>query len=139
MILLFSFILLTNDLVIDFMHRERSAFAENIVIDHFLGSLITMPAIVLTWYLIEQRIGRRWSHCIILNLNFVVLIAALIVRMLRLQKLPWLNVTLSMLSIMLATTSNIITILQTIELSPTRFRLVCVCACVCVCVCVEQG
>lgn len=50
MILLFSFILLANDLIVDFMHRERERFNGNVVIDSFFGSLIKMPAIFLTWY-----------------------------------------------------------------------------------------
>lgn len=122
MIFLFAFVLLFNDLVIDFMHRERIKFNENLTIDSFFGSLIKMPAIMLTWYLIEQRIGRRWSNCTILCLNFVVLIAAMLTRWWP-KKEPWLGVTISMLGSMMAECSTLITILQIIELSPTRFRM----------------
>lgn len=124
MILLFSFVLLTNDLTIDFMHRERAKFDDNIIIDSFFGSLIKMPAILLTWYLIEQRIGRRWSNCTILLLNEVVLVGALLTRLFWLKKVPWLDATISMLGVMLAECSSITTILQVIELSPTRYRMI---------------
>lgn len=123
MILLFSFVLLTNDLIVDFMHRERERLNGNVVIDSFFGSLIKMPAIFLTWYLIEQRIGRRWSNCTLLLLNEVVLLAALFTR-LWLRKVAWLDVTISMLGVMLAECSSITTVLQVIELSPTRYRMI---------------
>lgn len=123
MILLFSFVLLTNDLIVDFMHRERERLNGNVVIDSFFGSLIKMPAIFLTWYLIEQRIGRRWSNCTLLLLNEAVLLAALFTR-LWLRKVAWLDVTISMLGVMLAECSSITTVLQVIELSPTRYRMI---------------
>ncbi|KAI2810106.1 Sugar transporter [Blomia tropicalis] len=123
MILLFAFLLITNELVIDFMQRERAKFVDNEAIDKFLGSLIKMPAIVLTWYMIEQRIGRRWSNCVMLTLNLAVLIGTIMAR-LWFRTLSWLHVTGSMMAIMLAECSIIITLLQTIELSPTRFRLI---------------
>ena len=123
MILLLAFVLLTNDLISDFMHREKAKFTQNLVIDIFFGSLIKMPAIVLTWYLIEQRIGRRWSNGTIMCLNFIVLVGALITRW-WFKRLAWLDVTISMLGIMLAECSSIITVLQVIELSPTRFRMI---------------
>ena len=105
------------------MQRERAKFVDNEAIDKFLGSLIKMPAIVLTWYMIEQRIGRRWSNCVMLTLNLAVLIGTIMAR-LWFRTLSWLHVTGSMMAIMLAECSIIITLLQTIELSPTRFRLI---------------
>ena len=98
-------------------------FDDNVLIDRFLGSLIKMPIILLTWYLVNQCFGRRWSNCIILTLNLMLLLLLLFGQA-YIKNIVWLNVGLSVLGIMLAECSELITILQTLELTSTRYRII---------------
>lgn len=123
MMLLFSYILITNQLIADFMSSYKHQFDDNVVVEKFLGSLIKMPVIVFVWYLLGQRIGRRWSNCLVLALNLLMLSSFIFSQWL-LKKIIWLNVTITVSSIILTKCSIIITVLQTIELSPTRYRTI---------------
>nr|XP_046912359.1 organic cation transporter 1-like [Dermatophagoides farinae] len=123
MIFLWAIILMTNELIIDFLSKRKNLFDENLLVDRFFGSLIKMPIILLTWYLVNQCFGRRWSNCIILSLNFAILMFLLFGQYL-LKNIIWLNVGISVLGIMLAECSELITILQTLELTSTRYRII---------------
>ena len=123
MIFLWAIILMTNELIIDFLSKRKNLFDENLLVDRFFGSLIKMPIILLTWYLVNQCFGRRWSNCIILSLNLAILMFLLFGQYL-LKNIIWLNVGISVLGIMLAECSELITILQTLELTSTRYRII---------------
>ncbi|XP_027197691.2 solute carrier family 22 member 2-like isoform X1 [Dermatophagoides pteronyssinus] len=123
MIFLWAIVLITNELIIDFLSKRKNRFDDNLLVDRFFGSLIKMPIILLTWYLVNQCFGRRWSNCIILSLNLAILMFLLFGQYL-LKKIIWLNVGISVLGIMLAECSEMITILQTLELTSTRYRII---------------
>ena len=120
MMLLFSFLLVTNELTADFLFSQHK-FNDNILVDRFFGSLIKMPVIFFIWYMLGLRVGRRWSNCVVLLLNLILLLT-LIISKRWVKNMIWLNVTISEFGIMLTKCSIIITVLQTIELSPTRHR-----------------
>lgn len=123
LVLVFSIMLATNELVIDGIGKRlvRPKEVDQVLFDHALQSLIRIPLLLFTSYLINQRIGRRWSNCLVLAINLGLLVAiAVFDRQLRKHVLA--NVTISTLSTMMAECSIIITALQVIELSPTRYR-----------------
>lgn len=123
MIFLWAIILISNELIIDFLNRRKTRFDDNVIIDRFFCSLIKIPIIILAWYLVNQCFGRRWSNCIILSLNLLILIFLLFGQSL-VNNIIWLNVSISILGIMLAECSELITLLQTLELTSTRYRVI---------------
>jgi len=125
-VLLFAFILGTNLLVTSELSSGKRKFDEtSLVLDSFFGSLIKMPAIFLTWTMIEQRIGRRWSNVTILSANFTTILVLEIIKNFRFgDSLPvWTEITGTMFAAMLAECSIVISFLIILEMSPSRFRL----------------
>lgn len=123
LVLVFSIMLFTNELVIDGIGKRliQPKEVDEVIFNHALQSLIRIPLLLFTSYLINQRIGRRWSNCIVLSINLCLLVLITVFDR-QLRKHILVNVTVSTLSMMMAECSIIITALQVIELSPTRYR-----------------
>ncbi|KAF7494092.1 Solute carrier family 22 member 1 [Sarcoptes scabiei] len=125
MIFLWSIVMITNELIIDFLRKNQSNHLLNdpILIDRILISFSKMLIILVSWFLVNSWFGRRWSNCIFLALNLCILILLMFAQSL-IKRNRWLNIVVHIIGSTLAECSELITILQTIELTSTRYRLV---------------
>ena len=91
-------------------------YENELLFDKIFWTSIKIPAILMAWFLMQRRTGRRLTNAILLAVIGLVLIGLMFAES---QQIKYL---LSMFGILLNTTSVMITYLQVIELSPTTFR-----------------
>lgn len=84
--------------------------------DQMVWTSIKIPAILITWFLMQRRIGRRLTNALLIAITGLSLIALMFVDNSQIKRL------LSSLGLLVNTGSVMVTYLQLIETSPTTFR-----------------
>ncbi len=114
-------LILTLCFVINFMTEQifeskQFEFNKEMLMNQILWSLIKIPIILMTWLMIQRRIGRRWTNSILFCMTGFSLIGLAMTS--KREK----TIIISLLGIMLNKASILITYLQVVELSPTKSR-----------------
>jgi hypothetical protein len=95
---------------------KQFEFNKEMLMNQILWSLIKIPIILMTWLMIQRRIGRRWTNSILFCMTGFSLIGLAMTS--KREK----TIIISLLGIMLNKASILITYLQVVELSPTKSR-----------------
>ncbi len=99
---------------------KKFDFSSDILVNTFFWSLIKTPAILITWFIIQRRVGRRWANSMILFITGLTLIGLAITPATKKTILHM----ISMFGILLTNTSLMITYIQVVEMSPTKARCI---------------
>ncbi|RWS08752.1 Organic cation transporter 1-like protein [Dinothrombium tinctorium] len=116
--LLITFSIVAEDsayygLALNFENLEGNTF-----LNFFMLAVVEIPSSILTWYIIETRLGRRWSNSILLTFGGVLLCIPI---MLSSQHGTAITV-LSIFAKFVTNTALLITYQQAAELYPTSLR-----------------